>query len=138
MVGSFVKRKQKAQKFFFLIQPQLKSICAIDQEENALNGLAQISFIQITIDINKKEKTMNKKQLFDIKEKLESKRIEKATKEGQLEAEKKKMKEEFGVTTPKEAKEKISSIDAELSELEEKYDNAVTSFKEKYSELIGV
>ena len=80
---------------------------------------------------------MNEQDLLKLKNKLESKRLEKATKEGQLEAEKKKLKEEFGVASAKEAKEKLTVMDGELKVMEEKYDSAIADFKEKYPDIVG-
>ncbi len=81
---------------------------------------------------------MTKRDLLNLKEKLEAKRLEKATKEGQLEAEKKKLKEEFGVKGAKEAKEKLVKMEGELDSMEAEYEKGVASFEEKYAELLAV
>ena len=79
---------------------------------------------------------MDSRELLKIKDGLEKKKLLKASKEGQLESEKKKLKEDFGVNGSKEAKEKINALAKELDEIEESFKNKVVDFKEKFKTLL--
>ena len=79
---------------------------------------------------------MNKQQLLKTKEQLEAKKLEKASMSGQLGSEKKKLKEEFGVKSAKEAQAKLDDISKELDEKEEAFTNRVGEFNNKFSELL--
>lgn len=79
---------------------------------------------------------MTKEQLMQLKTKLEGKRIERATKSGQLDAEKKKLKEEWGVASAGAAKKKIEDMNNELEGIATEFDEGVDALKREYSSLL--
>lgn len=80
---------------------------------------------------------MTEQELMVIKKRLESKKIEEATKKGQLEELKNKLKKEFDVQTPRGAKDKLAQMDEKLTKMESGFDGKVAEFNSKYSHLLN-
>ena len=74
---------------------------------------------------------MKIEQLEELKKKIDSAKNKKARAEGTLDGIKKRLKEEFGVSTLKEAQEKLSTLEADIEKDESR-------LKELLEELDGV
>ncbi|MAF25307.1 hypothetical protein CL634_06995 [bacterium] len=71
-----------------------------------------------------------------MKTKFENKRIEQATVKGQLDAQKKNLKEKWEVNSSGEAKAKIESINGELDAVAKEFDDGVEALKRDFASLL--
>ena len=79
---------------------------------------------------------MEHAELVRLKTKFENKRIEQATVKGQLDAQKKNLKEKWEVNSSGEAKAKIESINGELDAVAKEFDDGVEALKRDFASLL--
>jgi archaellum component FlaC len=80
---------------------------------------------------------VNSKRILQIKERLEDLKQKKHKAEGVLESLRKKLAEEFGCQTTKEAKAKIKKLENEVKELEEDLESKLKDYEEHYGKALG-
>lgn len=72
------------------------------------------------------------KRLLGIKKQIDEAKIEKAQIEGALDQNMKRLKEEFGVSTLKKAKEKLETLKGEQEKLQTKLDKQMKKLEDDY------
>lgn len=77
-------------------------------------------------------------ELHEIKDKLDKLTKKKASLEGQLQSELKRLEEEFGVKNLTEARKKLKELKAKLEEMEEEVETAYQKFVKKYQHLLEI
>ena len=79
---------------------------------------------------------INEEKFRQLKRQAEEAQTARDKSSGQLEAAMKRLKDEFGCSSIKDAENKLKALTKEAEEAEEKYNNAVEAFEEKWDDRI--
>jgi len=78
-----------------------------------------------------------KEKLMDLKEQIETKKTQLANLQGQLDAAKKRLKDEFGCKSLADAKKKLADMQKERDKLEKSIETRVEAFETEYEAILS-